>query len=147
MLYMEQEQHMVNSLGINVEFIKMQQWVGFQNSSDNTIRVQGALETKNVALEEDVKVDAHFHVEKTNEMEEKEENFVLPSMVQGKQQLQAMLHRQWLFKVYKLFATINLCENLFFWEKKKNCVFMGEWNSNCLSPNCQIGLFPTLDIA
>jgi hypothetical protein len=24
---------------------------------------------------------------------------------------------------------------------------MGEWNSNCLSPNCQIGLFPTLDIA
>ncbi|CAK9883366.1 unnamed protein product [Sphagnum jensenii] len=31
-------------------------------------------------------------------MEEKEENFVLPSMVQGKQQLQAMLHRQWLFK-------------------------------------------------
>ncbi|CAM6059930.1 unnamed protein product [Sphagnum tenellum] len=31
-------------------------------------------------------------------MEEKEENCVLPSMVQGKQQLQAMLHRQWLFK-------------------------------------------------
>jgi hypothetical protein len=111
---MEQEQHMVNSLGISVELIKTQQWAGFQNSSDNTIRVQGALETKNVVVEEDVKDDPHLHVEKTNEMEEKEENFVLPSMVQGKQQLQAMLHRQWLFKVYGLSAIINLCDNFCF---------------------------------
>ncbi len=126
MLYMEQEQHMVNSLGISVELIKTQQWVGFQNSSDNTIRVQGALERKNVALEEDVKDDAHLHVEKTNEMEEKEENFVLPSMVQGKQQLQAMFHRQWLFKVYELSATINLCDNFCFWKKKKKlCIYGG----------------------
>lgn len=113
-LYMEQEQHMVNSLGISVELIKTQQWAGFQNSSDNTIRVQGALETKNVVVEKDVKDDPHLHVEKTNEMEEKEENFVLPSMVQGKQQLQAMLHRQWLFKVYGLSAIINLCDNFCF---------------------------------
>lgn len=119
MLYMEQEQHMVNSLGVSVELIKTQEWVGFQNSSDNTIRVQGALETKNVALQEDVKDDAHLHVEKTNEMEEKEENFVLPSMVQGKQQLQAMLHRQWLFKVYGLSITINLCDIFCFREKNK----------------------------
>jgi hypothetical protein len=116
---MEQEQHMVNSLGVSVELIKTQEWVGFQNSSDNTIRVQGALETKNVALQEDVKDDAHLHVEKTNEMEEKEENFVLPSMVQGKQQLQAMLHRQWLFKVYGLSITINLCDIFCFREKIK----------------------------
>ncbi len=126
MLYMEQKQHMVNSLGISVELIKTQQWVGFQNSSDNKIRVQGALETKNVALEKDVKHDAHLHVEKTNQMEEKEENFVLPSMVQGKQQLQAMLHRQWLFKVYGFSTTINLCDNFVFGrEKKELCIYGG----------------------
>jgi hypothetical protein len=139
---MEQEQHMVNSLGISVELIKTQQLVGFQNSSDNTIRVQGALKTKNVALEEDVKDDAHLHVEKTNEMEEKEENFVLPSMVQGKQQLQAMLHRQWLFKVYGLSATINLCDNFFFWEKKKRIVCLwGNGIAIAFHPIAKFGCF------
>ncbi len=141
MLYMEQEQHMMNSLGISVELIKTQQWAGFQNSSDNTIRVQGALETKNVAIEEDVKDDPHLHVEKINEMEEKEENFVLPSMVQGKQQLQAMLHRQWLFKVYGLSAIINLCDNFCFWEKKKIVYLWGNGIAITSHPITKLGCF------
>jgi hypothetical protein len=138
---MEQEQHMMNSLGISVELIKTQQWAGFQNSSDNTIRVQGALETKNVAIEEDVKDDPHLHVEKINEMEEKEENFVLPSMVQGKQQLQAMLHRQWLFKVYGLSAIINLCDNFCFWEKKKIVYLWGNGIAITSHPITKLGCF------
>jgi hypothetical protein len=131
----------MNSLGISVELIKTQQWAGFQNSSDNTIRVQGALETKNVAIEEDVKDDPHLHVEKINEMEEKEENFVLPSMVQGKQQLQAMLHRQWLFKVYGLSAIINLCDNFCFWEKKKIVYLWGNGIAITSHPITKLGCF------